>query len=178
MNNTRVSHCAKQEQGYKGVIVSMGQAEIKNTNLSSARKQKLDKELARLGFEIIDDKYAREMERIKNLVIDVIQNQDLSERKPQWPELITGAIPYEYKYISRLFSALEGFSIEQYIIRQKIEKVKELIVYDEISLSEIAWRLGYSSVAHVSSQFKKVTGMSPSEFRETGVAARKALDKV
>ena len=166
------------QQGYEDVIVSMGQVEIKNISLSTARKQKIDKELARLGFEIIDDKYAREIERIKNLVIDVIQSQDLSERKPHWPELINGAVPYEYKYISRLFSAVEGISIEQYIIRQKIEKVKELIIYDELSLSEISWRLGYSSVAHVSSQFKKVTGMSPSEFRETGVAARKALDKV
>jgi AraC-like DNA-binding protein len=84
----------------------------------------------------------------------------------------------EYSYLSRLFSEVEGITIEQFFIQQKIEKVKEWLVYDELTLSEIAWKLGYSSVAHLSSQFKKVTGLTPSHFKNIGGRQRKPLDQI
>jgi len=164
--------------GFKNYKVSMGQVELSERELLPVKKHHIISKLGELGFEIIDDKYGRIIENIKNLVIEYIQSGDLSDRPPIWSELISSKIPYDYKYISRLFSSVEGITVEHFIIQQKIERVKELIVYDELSLSEVAWKLGYSSVAHVSGQFKKVTGMSPRDFKEIGAGGRKALDKV
>jgi AraC-like DNA-binding protein len=167
-----------EELGFKNFTVSMGTVEIEENRLSIEIKEKLNEKLIDLGFELIDDRKSKLIEEIKNLIINMIHNEDLSDQVINWSNIISQALHYEYKYISRLFSSVQGITIEQFIILQKIEKVKEMITYDELTLSEIAWRLGYSSVAHLSNQFKKVTGMPPKEFKHIGAKLRTALDKV
>lgn len=158
--------------------ITLGKAVIHADTFPGEVKEKLDCELRSHGFEIIDDKNSILIEAVKTIIIDKIQNGDLAEPSIIWSDFIARSIHYDYRYVSRLFSSMNGITIEQFIILQKIEKVKELIVYDELSLSEIAWKLGYSSVAHLSGQFKKVTGMSPRKFKKIGGKGRKQLDKV
>jgi AraC family transcriptional regulator len=139
----------------------------------------LGSKLKQEGFELIDNRKARIINTIKSTIINMV-HYTKQEEKQNWSDVLTQTLPYEYTYLSALFSSVEGTTIEQYIIHQRIEKVKELIFYDELNLSEIAFRLGYSSVAHLSAQFKKVTGLSPSQLKKTmnPQKLRKALDKV
>lgn len=130
-----------------------------------------------LGFEVLDDKKQKQIERIKGLLIKKVQSGSIEEHF-SIIEFLSSALHKDYSYITRLFSEVEGITIEQYFILQKIEKVKEWLVYGEMNLSEISYRLGYSSVAHLSSQFKKVTGLTPSHFKKLGPSHRQALDKV
>lgn len=134
--------------------------------------------LVKNGFELIDDRKSQLIEAIKNIVIDAIHYNDLSEQNYIWSDFISKNLNLEYKYLSQLFSSVEGITIEHYIILQKIEKAKEYIVYNELTLSEISWKLGYSSVAHLSNQFKNITGMPPRDFKQIGIHKRKPLDKV
>ncbi|MET7256269.1 helix-turn-helix domain-containing protein [Dyadobacter jiangsuensis] len=130
------------------------------------------------GFELLDDRRLALVEHIKTLVIDEVQN--LKGNKPaqmNFSDYLSEKIGYEYSYLSNLFSSETGQTIEQYVIAQKVEKVKEWLSYNELTLSEIAWRLSYSSTAHLSNQFKKVTGMTPGEFKK-GTLQRTALDQV
>lgn len=150
---------------------------ILEKELTSDEKESLDKILLDLGFEIIDDKKSRIIEKIKNLIINLVHHQD-SETKVNLSELLSNELHHDYNYLSNLFSEVEGTTIEKYFIAQKIEKVKELLVYDELSLSEIAFRLHYSSVAYLSNQFKKVTGLTPSHFKKIRKDRRKPLDEV
>ncbi|WP_394420730.1 helix-turn-helix domain-containing protein [Tenacibaculum mesophilum] len=150
---------------------------ILEKELTSDEKESLDKVLLDLGFEIIDDKKKRIIEKIKNLIINLVHHQD-SEAKINLSELLSNELHHDYNYLSNLFSEVEGTTIEKYFIAQKIEKVKELLVYDELSLSEIAFRLHYSSVAYLSNQFKKVTGLTPSHFKKIRKDRRKPLDEV
>ncbi|MCO7186101.1 AraC family transcriptional regulator [Tenacibaculum sp. ZH5_bin.1] len=150
---------------------------ILEKELTSDEKESLDKVLLDLGFEIIDDKKRRIIEKIKNLIINLVHHQD-SEAKINLSELLSNELHHDYNYLSNLFSEVEGTTIEKYFIAQKIEKVKELLVYDELSLSEIAFRLHYSSVAYLSNQFKKVTGLTPSHFKKIRKDRRKPLDEV
>ena len=110
----------------------------------------------------------------------MIHHTDRVDRKYNWSAVLSDELHYEYNYLSNLFSSVEGITLEQYIIRQKIERAKELLFYDELNLSEIADRLGYSSVAHLSAQFKKITGLTPSELKKSRDLdqARKPLDKL
>ena len=140
-------------------------------------KNKLDKALILLGFELIDDKKSRVIEKIKNVIIDLVHHQD-NNTKTNLSDVLSSQLHHDYNYLSNLFSEAEGTTIEKYFIAQKIEKVKELLVYDELSLSEIAFRLNYSSVAYLSNQFKKVTGLTPSHFKQIREDKRKSLDKV
>jgi AraC family transcriptional regulator len=127
----------------------------------------LDVSLSKFGFERIDDRKARLIEAIKSKVIQMIHHSDKVDVRFNWSTVLSEELHYEYNYLSNLFSGVEGITLEQYIIRQKIEKVKELLFYDELNLSQIANRLGYSSVAHLSAQFKKVTGLTPSEMKKS-----------
>jgi AraC family transcriptional regulator len=130
------------------------------------------------GFELLDDRKLTLVEHIKTIIIEEVQN--LKGHKPaqmNFSDYLSEKIGYEYSYLSNLFSSETGQTIEQYIIAQKVEKVKEWLSYNELTLSEIAWRLSYSSTAHLSNQFKKVTGMTPGEFKKSNLA-RKTLDKV
>ncbi|AYD48394.1 helix-turn-helix domain-containing protein [Arachidicoccus soli] len=150
---------------------------ILEEDLSGEKKMALDKTLTSLGFERIDDKKSRTIEQIKNIIINLIHYQDNDSRK-NLSDLLSDKLHQDYHYLSNLFSEVEGVTIEKYFIAQKIEKVKELLVYDELSLSEIAFRLNYSSVAYLSNQFKKVTGLTPTHFKLIKEDKRKPLDQV
>jgi AraC family transcriptional regulator len=169
-----------ERQGLHPEKVSLGEVVIAEEGLSDDQQNKLDAALVNLGFERIDDRKARLIETIKSKVIQMIHHSDKLDLKVNWSSVLSEELHYEYNYLSNLFSGVEGVTLEQYIIRQKIEKVKELLFYDEQSLSEIAGRLGYSSVAHLSTQFKKITGFTPSEMKKSRDLDqnRKPLDSV
>lgn len=169
-----------QQRGLDVEKVSLGEVVINEEKLTDEQRSGLDSALRALGFEIIDDRKARLIEGIKGKVIDMIHHRDQRDRKFNWSDILSKEMNYDYNYLSNLFSSVEGITLEQYIIRQKIERIKELLFYDELNLSEIAYKLGYSSVAHLSSQFKKVTGLTPSELRKSRIidGTRKSLDNV
>jgi AraC-like DNA-binding protein len=129
------------------------------------------------GFELIDSTRSKIREKIKVLIIDKIHHSQ-DKDKINFTEYLSKETGMNYSYLSNLFSSTEGITIEKFIINQKIEKVKEQLVYNELTLSEIAYSLGYSSVQHLSNQFKQVTGMTPSQFKKIKTPARKPLDKV
>jgi YesN/AraC family two-component response regulator len=169
-----------QALGFHAEHISLGEVELKQEHLSPEELNRIDAALINVGFERIDDRKSRLIESIKKKVIDMIHHADELHLKMNWSTILSEALHFDYNYLSNLFSSVEGITLEQYIIRQKIEKVKELLFYDELTLSEIANRLGYSSVAHLSGQFKKVTGLTPSELKKThnpGLT-RKPLDKL
>ena len=159
--------------------ISLGEVVLKS-NPTENDLHALDQELSALGFKRIDDRKARIIEGIKNKIIKLIHHSNHVDRKHNWSNILAEELHYEYNYLSNLFSSVEGITIEQYIIRQKIERAKELLFYDELNLSQIADRLGYSSVAHLSAQFKKVTGLTPSELKKSRIIgdSRKALDEI
>lgn len=156
--------------------VTMGEVEL-NIAPSTDQLIKVTNQLTDLGFEILDDQKQKQIEKIKNLLIAKVQSGNIEEHFS-----ITGFLSKkpnkDYSQISRLFSEVEGITIEHFFILHKIEKVKELLVYDELTLSEIAWKLGYSSVSHLSAQFKKITGLTPSHFKNMGKTHRKPLDEI
>ncbi|MGN6341171.1 MAG: helix-turn-helix domain-containing protein [Ginsengibacter sp.] len=156
--------------------IKLGEVTIAE-KLSPGEKENLEKALVPLGFEVIDEKKSRIIEKIKNIIIDLVHHQD-NGLTSNLSDVLRSQLHHDYNYLSNLFSEVEGITIEKYFIAQKIEKVKELLVYDELSLSEIAFRLNYSSVAYLSNQFKKVTGLTPSHFRQIGEDKRKPLDEV
>ena len=133
--------------------------------------------LQALGFELLDDQRQKQIEKIKTLLVALVQKGELEEHF-SLSVYLGKALQKEYTTVSRLFSEVEGITIEQYFILLKMEKVKEWLVYDELTLSEIAWKLGYSSTAHLSAQFKKMTGLTPSHFKKTGNSRRTPLDKI
>lgn len=159
------------------VTITLGEVMIEEKELAKDRLKKLSAALTAIGFELIDDKKSKLIEQIKTFVIETVHYKD-EQPKKNYSEMLSHNLHHDYSHLSNLFSQVEGITIEQYIINQKIEKVKELITYDELSLSEIAYKLGYSSVAHLSNQFKKITGLTPSHFKQIGQNKRKALDKV
>jgi AraC-like DNA-binding protein len=130
------------------------------------------------GFELIDDKKGKLIDSIKTLIINKIHHNNELLEPIVFSDYISKEMGHDYSYLSNLFSSSEGITIEKYIINQKIEKVKELLAYDELTLNEISYQLGYSSVQHLSSQFKKITGLTPSHFRQLKENRRKPLDKV
>jgi len=169
-----------EQQGFHPEQVTLGEVTLKEDTLSEAQLERLDKSLINLGFERIDDQKARLIEATKNKVIHLIHHSNPADRKFNWSTILSEELHFEYNYLSSLFSSVVGITLEQYIIRQKIERVKELLFYDELNLSEIANRMGYSSVAHLSAQFKKVTGLTPSDLKKSRTAGeqRKPLDGV
>ena len=157
--------------------------ELGEVVITSDRKKfqldKIKKSLEENGFELIDSRNANIIERVKILIIKLIHHNSAENQSDiNLHDEIVKEAGLSYQYVSSLFSSMEGITIEKYIIHQKIEKVKELIVYDELTLSEIAYRLGYSSVQHLSNQFKKVTGLSPSYFKKLKSKKRKSLDRI
>ena len=160
--------------GLQPLHVSMGEVEP-SKQPSAKHMQQLNTRLLQLGFEILDDQKQKQIEKIKSLLIKKVQSGQVEEHF-SISAFLSNALHKDYSYISRLFSEVEGTTVEQYFILQKIEKVKELLVYGEENLSEISYRLGYSSVAHLSAQFKKITGFTPSQFKKLGSTQRKPLD--
>jgi YesN/AraC family two-component response regulator len=162
--------------GYQPVRISLGNVETA-TPMQEDDLEKLKKSLVSYGFELIDDTKSRIIEKIKNVVVQSVHhnNEDL---KINYSSYIESHLNRDYAYLSSLFSEVEGTTIEKYIIHQKIERVKELLVYDELTLSEISYKMGYSNVAYLSNQFKKITGLTPSHFKQVKENKRKPLDEV
>ena len=157
-------------------LVSMGEVELMKP-ATDKQLQSLNERLTGLGFELLDNQKQKQIEKIKNHLIRKVQSGEVEEHF-SITNFLSKLLSKDYSYISRLFSEVEGITIEHFFILQKIEKVKELLVYGELNLSEISYKLGYSSVAHLSAQFKKVTGLTPSHFKKIGSPQRHSLDNV
>lgn len=153
-----------EEHGLHVEEIVLGYARV-GKSLDDARTMDLSEALRAQGFELIDSGKNRLVEGIKTLIIDTIFHQSDAVRKWNWSAMIADSLSHDYNYLSTLFSATEGVTIEQYIIKQKTERVKELLCYNELSLKEIAFMLGYSSAAHLSTQFKRVTSYTPGQFK-------------
>lgn len=156
--------------------VSLGEVELES-RLTNDELRKIEKDLNKAGFELIETRVNKVIEDIKQAVMEYL-NLGMDNENLKLSSFITKKIPYDYSYLSDLFSSVEGKTIEQFFILQRIEKVKELLVYDQLSLTEISYQTGFSSVHHLSSQFKKVTGLTPSHFKKIGAAKRKSLDSL
>lgn len=163
-----------EQLGLQPLAVELGEVELKE-ELTAEQKERVNTRFLELGFELIDDKKSRLIERVKNLVVELVHHSE-EQLNRNVSDYLTQFIPMEYNYLSNLFSEVEGTTIEKFYIAQRIERVKELLVYDELSLSEIADQMGYSSVAYLSTQFKKVVGLTPSHFKSMKEAKRKSLD--
>ena len=144
--------------------IDLGMVEVKETIMQHQHEQ-LKENLLKSGLELLDDKRSILIERIKNLIIEMIHYSD-DLPKMNYSDYLSAKLDYDYTYLSNIFSEVKGITIQQYIINHKIEKVKELLLYDELNLTEISYKLHYSSVAHLSNQFKKVTGLSPSFYKQ------------
>lgn len=165
-----------EKKGFTIDAVELGEAEIEE-ELSKEQLQQLDSSFKALGFELMDNKKSKLIEKIKNLIVKLVHHSEdgLATNLSQY---ITLHIPQDYHYLSNLFSEVEGTTIEKYYIAQRIEKAKELLVYDELSLSQIADQLGYSSVAYLSNQFKKITGFTPGHFKKLKASKRKNIEEL
>jgi AraC-like DNA-binding protein len=158
------------------VVVTLGEVEL-TKDLNNKERDLINSKLVQHGFELIDDKKSKLIEKMKTTIINQIHY--VKDRpKLNFSDLIANELNKDYTYLTNLFSEIEGITIEQFIILQKIERAKELLVYDEMNLSEIAVILGYSSVGHLSNQFKKVTGLTPTYFKSVKGKKRLPLDQV
>jgi len=149
--------------GLHFIMVDLGEVEIME-DIHGETLDKLKKALLKSGLELLDDKKAILIDRIKNEIIKKVHHND-EVSKVNFSDYLSEKLNYDYTYMANLFSEVQGITIEQFIISHKIERIKELIIYGELNISEIAWKMNYSSVAHLSNQFKKVTGLSPSHFK-------------
>ena len=165
-----------EKLGFNPLSVELGEVNL-DKEITQEEKARIDDRLQQFGFALIDDKKSKLIEKIKTLIVDLVQQRN-SELKTNLSDYLVGQLHQDYSYLTNLFSEVEGTTIEKYYIAQRIEKVKELLVYDEMTLSEIAYQLNYSSVAHLSNQFKKVTGLTPSHFKQIRIEKRKPLDEV
>jgi AraC-like DNA-binding protein len=150
--------------GLQFVTVDLGLVEIKG-DITEAQRHQLNLNLLKSGLELLEDKKAILIEKIKNVVIEMIHYAD-ELPKVNYSDYISEKLCYDYTYLSNVFSEVKGITLQQFIIIHKIERVKELLLYDELTLTEISYKMHYSSVAHLSNQFKKVTGLSPSFFKQ------------
>jgi AraC family transcriptional regulator len=164
------------EAGIQDANVQLGKVRTKDP-IPEKKLEIINTRLKEVGFEIINDHMSQLIEHIKNIVIDFVYNRK-EDIKVNFSDYLVEKLNLDYNYLSTLYSSVEGTTIEKHMINLKTERVKELLVYDEKTLSEIAFELGYSSVAHLSNQFKKVTGLTPTHFKEIGERKRKSIDKV
>lgn len=165
-----------EKRGIAYASVALGAVTLPEA-LREKQLEALRADLKALGFEILDDQRSQLIEQVKTILIGQVQSGRIPERFTLH-EFVKKSLHRDYSSISKLFSEVEGMTMEQFFILQKIEKVKELLVYNEYSLSEIAFQLGYSSVAYLSNQFKKVTGMTPTQFKLNHAGKRRALDEI
>jgi AraC-like DNA-binding protein len=157
--------------------IELGKVVVKE-ELNKELLEEIRTDLRQEGFDLIDDQKAKLIETIKNLIIEKVHYGELDEMKETFSDYLSSNIHKDYTYLSNLFSQMENTTIEQFIILQKVEKIKELLVYNEDSVSNIAYNLGYSSPAHLSNQFKKVTGFTPIQFKGLKDHHRNHLDKL
>lgn len=163
--------------GFKVEGISLGKIDVEPSP-DASQLQSIGTALGSLGFELIDREKDQLVEQIKTQLINLIHYSELNEFHQSLTQLMADRLNRDYAYLSRQFSETEGITIEKYIIQQKIEKVKELLEYGELNLNEIAFKMGYSSSAHLSAQFKSLTGLSPSKYKAATLNDRKPLDKV
>ena len=159
-----VVEAAIKNVGLHPLVVELGEVEIKE-DISAKQQVELKVALLKSGLELMDDRKAILIEKIKNIIVEVIHYSD-ELPDTNFSEFLSKKLSLDYTYLSNLFSEVKGTTIEHFIISHKIERVKELLVYNELTLTEIAWKLRYSSVAHLSNQFKKITGLTPSFFKK------------
>lgn len=157
-------------------IVDMGSVDIME-NITAVQREQIRVALLESGLELMDDKKAVLIEKIKNVIIEMVHYTD-DLPKTNFSEFLSEKLNHDYTYLANLFSEVEGTTIEKFIISHKIERVKELIIYDELTLTEIAWMMHYSSVAHLSNQFKKITGLSPSHFKQMKNKRRSPIEEI
>lgn len=165
-----------EKLGLHYTYVELGETEIKES-ISAAQRNQLDMALKKTGLELMDDKKSLLIEKIKNVIVEVVHYND-EQLKINLSDHLSQKLNHNYTYLANLFSEVTGTTIEKFFIAHKIERVKELLVYDELNLTEIAYKLNYSSVAHLSNQFKKVTGLTPSHFRQLRNKRRNMLENV
>jgi AraC-like DNA-binding protein len=155
-------------------IVDMGVADVME-DITTQQREQIRASLLASGLELMDDKKSVLIEKIKNVITEMVHNS-AELPKVNFSDYLSGKLNYDYTYLANLFSEVQGMTIEKFIIAHRIEKVKELIIYDELNLTEIAWNMHYSSVAHLSNQFKKVTGLTPSHFKQLKNKRRQAIE--
>ena len=179
MLSNRCKMAVKEELkklGLHFMIVDLGEVEIME-DISAEQREELKAGLLATGLELMDDKRGILVERIKNIIIELVHHTE-EDIKTNFSDHLTEKLNHNYTYLANLFSEMQGTTIQQFIILHQVEKIKELIVYDELNLTEIAYKMNYSSVAHLSTQFKKVTGLSPSHFKELKEKRRIPLDEI
>jgi AraC-like DNA-binding protein len=165
-----------EKLGLNYVILDLGTVEIIG-DLTALQREKLKAGLLHSGLELMDDKKAILIEKIKNVIIEMVHYTD-EVPKVNYSDYISEKLGLDYTYLSKIFSEIKGITIEHFIIAHKIERVKELLMYDELNLTQISYMLNYSSVAHLSRQFKKVTGLTPSFFKQLKDKKRNSLDNI
>ena len=156
--------------------VDLGEVEIME-NITSEQREQLKIALHNSGLELMDDKRAMLIEKIKNVIIEMVHHTD-EMIKMNFSDFLSEKLNHDYTYLANLFSEVQGTTIEQFIISHKIERIKELMIYGELNITEIAWKMNYSSVAHLSNQFKKVTGLSPSHFKQLKDKRRSPIEEI
>ena len=162
--------------GLHFMVVDLGEVEIME-NISPEMREQVKNALFENGFELMDDKRSMLIEKIKNTIVDMVHNSD-EMIKTNFSTYLSEKMNHDYTYLANLFSEVQGTTIEQFIISHKIERIKELLIYGEQNITEIAWKMNYSSVAHLSNQIKKVTGLSPSHFKQLKDKRRSPLEDV
>lgn len=179
MVSNRCKMAVKEELkklGLHFIVVDLGEVEIMES-ISAEQRTQLKSSLFDSGLELMDDKRAMLIEKIKNVVIEMVHHSD-EMIKVNFSDYLSDKLSHDYTYLANLFSEVQGTTIEQFVISHKIERIKELIIYDELNITEIAWKMNYSSVAHLSNQFKKVTGLSPSHFKQLKVKRRNQIEDI
>jgi AraC-like DNA-binding protein len=179
MVSNRCKMAVKEELkklGLHFIVVDLGEVEIMET-ITTDQREKLKISLFESGLELMDDKRAVLIEKIKTTIIEMVHNSD-EMIKTNFSDYLSEKLNHDYTYLANLFSEVQGTTIEHFIINHKIERIKELIIYDELNITEIAWKMNYSSVAHLSNQFKKVTGLSPSHFKQLKDKRRSQIEDI
>ena len=179
MVSNRCKMAVKEELkklGLHYILVDLGEIDIME-DLTLKQLDELKDALSISGLELMDDKKAITIEKIKTVIIEMIHHTN-EELKVNFSSFLSEKMDQNYTYLANLFSEVQGITIEQFIILHKVERIKELIIYNELNITEIAWKMNYSSVAHLSNQFKKVTGLSPSHFKLLKEKRRKPIEEV
>ncbi len=180
MVSARCKMAVKEELkklGLHFIVVDLGEVEIMET-LSAEQREQLKTGLLNSGLELMDDKRAMLIEKIKNVIVEMVHHSSDEVRKVNFSDFLSEKLNHDYTYMANLFSEVQGTTIEQFIIAHKVERIKELIIYGELNITEIAWKMNYSSVAHLSNQFKKMTGLSPSHFKQLKDKKRSPIEEV
>jgi len=179
MVSNRCKMAVKEELkklGLHYILVELGEVDIMET-ISNEQREELKAGLIDSGLELMDDKRAVLIEKIKNVIVEMVHHSD-EMIKTNFSDYLSEKLNHDYTYLANLFSEVQGTTIEHFIINHKIERIKELIIYDELNITEIAWKMNYSSVAHLSNQFKKVTGLSPSHFKQLKDKRRNQIEDI